>query len=128
MAKKPPVKRRSETVAQRPSKFELIFNRKKFNVLGKKVKGEAKSRIKAKSDSTEKVSDSRSLRVSLAVILPWKPSDLCLAMSYSESLHCWWSTSRGRGPMPSWTGALEVELRCQRLPGQIHMFVWLDLN
>ena len=38
-----------------PNKFETLYNRKKFNVLGKKSKGDKQARGKARSDGTEKV-------------------------------------------------------------------------
>lgn len=55
MAKKRPVRQERKPAAQQPNRFELLHNRKKFNILGKKSKGETKSRLQARSDAINKV-------------------------------------------------------------------------
>jgi len=54
MAKKK-AKQPAKAPSVQPNKFETLYNRKKFNVLGKKTKGDQKARGKARSDGTEKV-------------------------------------------------------------------------
>lgn len=55
MAKKRPLKRVQEKSVSQPNKFELLHNRKKFNIIGKKNKGEVRSRVQARSNATDKV-------------------------------------------------------------------------
>ena len=55
MAKKRPIRQGREGAVQQPNKFELLHSRKKFSVLGKKVKGENRSRLQSRSDAIDKV-------------------------------------------------------------------------
>lgn len=81
MAKKRPIKQLREKVAPKePNKFELLHSRKKFNVIGKKSKGESRSRVQARSNATDKVSryvyvSSTALEQQYADLHAWK---LCM--------------------------------------------------
>jgi hypothetical protein len=55
MAKKKSKQPSKAAPSVQPNKFETLYNRKKFNVLGKKTKGDQKARGQARSDGTEKV-------------------------------------------------------------------------
>ena len=46
---------------EKPNLFEMMFNKKKFDVLGKKQKGEKRKSGKARSEGLEKVSLALSL-------------------------------------------------------------------
>lgn len=62
MVKKKKVKSRppglvsaAKKTEEKPNLFERIYNRKKFNILGKKIKGEHKTLGRARSDAYDKV-------------------------------------------------------------------------
>jgi nucleolar protein 14 len=58
--KRPNTLQKRKREDEKPNLFESIYNRKKFNVLGKKQKGERKH-AKARSEAVNKVSPSCAL-------------------------------------------------------------------
>ncbi len=117
MVKKKTVKpwRAAKEQSTQPNAFERIYNRKKFDVLGKKQKGERKHG-KARSDAVTKVSPTRAVS-----FLQGKPATTHLTTSHMrrERTRCWWSTEECRGPMPLLISASEVGLcvSCSCSPG-----------
>lgn len=113
-----------------PNLFERLSNKKRFDILGRKVKGETRQLGKLRSAASERVSGVGSVAGRTATA--WAPrshwavdhrsvacwSACCAAPIHRDLPHavaacsararCWWSTSSCAKQTPSLTGALEV--------------------
>jgi hypothetical protein len=116
MAKTKVKKQSAKAPSVQPNKFETLYNRKKFNVLGKKTKGDQKARGKARSDGTEKVQPELHALIfePIAVDRHFRETYRLHCSEFSATLLSWWSTSRGNEPMPSSTDGLEVSYSSHR--------------
>lgn len=106
-----------EKKAAGPNLFERLSNKKRFDVLGKKVKGETRHTGRLRTAAVEKVRGAMEQargcmcvpvlaarqRAATAPVL----RRVCL-LACSARARCWWSTSSCASPTPSSTAALGV--------------------